>query len=247
MRLFIVFYVAIIAIGGMSVSIAKDQGTGVPPPPIASALPASTAVAVNAPRSTERTISPDATIGLIGTLVGAVIGALVSIIAVYLTSKQQQRHESAARAERNRAALSLVQSEIDHNRSVLTEYLEIVSLDNPIRIAANQSGNEWTASHPAPNWSTVAWENALADLLGVVPQEKILEVFSLYSHLRAFTLATELATSYHHKGLAYEVVATAFLVQEQLAEKLQEAGNPLREYAQPIIPPDLAHKAAQGR
>lgn len=244
MRLFIVFYVAIIAIGGMSVAIAKDQGTGIPPPPIALALPASTTVAINAPSSTERTISPDAMMGLIGTLVGAVIGALVSIIAVYLTSKQQQRHESAARAERNRAALSLVRLEIDHNISVLTEYLEIINLDNPIRIAANQSGNEWTASHPAPNWSTLAWENALTDLLGVVPQERILEVFSLYSHLRAFSLATELAISYHHKGLDYAVVATAFFVQEQLAEKLQKAGNPLREYAQPVIQPGLAPKPA---
>ena len=33
-------------------------------------------------------ISPDATVGLIGALVGAGIGALVSVLAVYLSSRQ---------------------------------------------------------------------------------------------------------------------------------------------------------------
>ena len=213
---------------GVGIAITGGQNPAAPPAPNTSGQLTATAAASPAMGATEKAISQDATIGLIGTLVGAIIGAFVSVLAVYLTSKQQRLHEAAARAEQYQTALSLVQAEIDHNLSVLTEYLKEISLENPIRTAANQSGQGWIASRPAPSWSTLAWEHSLTDFLGAMPQETLLQAFSLYSELRAFTQATELAASYYNQGLPNDVVSTAFFVHNQLADKIQRAGNPLR-------------------
>ncbi len=183
--------------------------------------------ASNASKETGKWISSDATIGLFGAIIGALIGAIVSIFAVYLTSKQQQKHEAENREQRCRSARSLVQAEIDHNQAVLSAYLQEIDLDNPIRIVANQSGREWIASRPPPRWSTLAWQSALEDLLDILPIPTLQAAFAFYADLQAYTLAIELATSYYNQEFPEEMLSTAFYVQAQLSEKIQQYGNPL--------------------
>ncbi|WP_139350519.1 hypothetical protein [Rhodanobacter sp. B04] len=208
---------------------------------VARAVPAdqrasATAVAsVAAEPVRDKAPSSDALVGLIGTLVGAAIGAVISIVAVRLAARTQREQERAARIARTQTARALVTAEIDHNLHALEGYLAQTDLENPLRTYSNLSGREWIAVHPTPNWSTIAWERALGDLLSGASPAEMLHVFSLYNDLKAYSLATELAVRYHTMQLEGKVddalVAATYGVQGGLARKIRQAGNPLRPEA----------------
>lgn len=188
---------------------------------------------ISAEHVRDKAPSSDAMVGLIGTLIGAAIGAVISIIAVRLTARTQREEERLARITRRQTARALVTAEIDHNLDALEEYLVQTDLENPERTYSNLSGREWIAVHPTPSWSTVAWERVLSDLLDDASSSEMLNVFSFYSELKAYSLATELAVSYHRMKLEAKVddalVEATYCVQEELANKIQQAGNPLRQ------------------
>jgi hypothetical protein len=190
---------------------------------------------VSAEHVRNKALSSDAMVGLIGTLIGAAIGAVISIVAVRLTARTQRVQETAAKIARTQTARALVTAEIDHNLAALEGYLAQTDLENPVRDRSNLSGHEWIAVHATPNWSTIAWERALSDLLDGASSSEMLQVFSLYTNLKAYSLAIDLAVSYHTMRLEakvdYALVQASYHIQEELACKIRQAGNPLRHEA----------------
>lgn len=177
----------------------------------------------------QATISADARIGLIGALVGAGIGALVSLAVLGLSIRAQDRRAARRRSEQARVARVLVESEIAHNLRVMAGYLADVDLDNPIRTVANQSGEEWIASHPAPRWWAIAFEANLSLRPDALSEQELLATHEFYTNLWSHTAAIQMAVGYKLDQRPYEMISTAFFVLRNLEEGILRKGNPLRQ------------------
>ncbi len=169
----------------------------------------------------------DAVVGFIGALIGAGIAAAASLLVYWLTTADQRRRDASERTLRAQTARRLVQAEIAHNLKTLAEYRRETSTDNPVFSVANQSGREWLASHPPPVWSTVAWHRLLDRLLDAVSESQLLAAYTHYSDLASYSLAVEKFMIYQVEQKPEELKSTAHFVQETIASRIEQAGNPL--------------------
>ena len=124
-------------------------------------------------------------------------------------------------------AKRVITSEINHNLAMMADYVRQIDLDNPVRIAGNHSGWEWTAIHPPPVWSRVTFEGTFKSLSDALTEEKFLATFGYFARLELYTQAARVAADCNARRAPHDEMSAAFFVADQIAKDILTKGSSL--------------------
>jgi hypothetical protein len=172
-------------------------------------------------------ITPDAELGLLGALAGAVIGGMIAWFAGIKAAKKvaelQVIRERQIEEEEASTVKAMLDVEIELNLQMLGEaeaWLE--------RQPTDYSGIQWLAVNTCPRWSTVIWEHSILLVHRALPADRIMAVQKLYNSLRLLTATWETAVSIVARKEDYAALVSVTRCRE-LMRNLLQVGNPLKD------------------
>ncbi len=176
--------------------------------------------------ATEKGITQDAKVGLIGALGGAVIGGLIALFAgikaanrtAVLEAKRDQKKEDEEAA----TVKAMLDVEIELNLSMLRQEAGRLK-EQP----EDATSFEWLAVHPCPQWSTVVWEHSVLLVHRALKPEQVIAVQRVYTLLHSLTVARNAVVSVIEQG-GHHKAEVAFRRSNQIMGELLNQGNPLR-------------------
>jgi hypothetical protein len=171
-------------------------------------------------------VTPDAKLGLIGALAGAIIGGAIAWFAGIKTANRAavltELHDKKIEGEEAATVRAMLDVEIEMNLQMLRdEQARLQSQPEDV------TAFEWLALHPSPQWSTVVWERSVLRVHHALSKSEILNVQKLYNSLHSMTVAREAAVRVIERGQHYEA-RVSFNRAKELMNGVLANGNPLR-------------------
>lgn len=176
--------------------------------------------------TTEKGITQDAKVGLIGALAGAVIGGLIAwfagIKAANRTAVLEAARDRKKEAEEDATVRAMLDVEIELNLNMLREE-EARLKDQP----EDATSFEWIAMHPCPQWSTVVWEHSVLLVHRALEPKQVIAVQGVYTLLHSLTVARNAVVRVIEEG-GHHKAEVAYRRSKQIMGELLKQGNPLR-------------------
>jgi hypothetical protein len=153
------------------------------------------------------------------------VGALIGLLAVFLTDLVSRRRDAAIERKRLNAARAMLRAEIEHNLKLLAADMQ----DTAESPAGATTKIDLLALIPCPHWSTEAWIASLPLAHVALDPNTLTSVQGFYSQLRSLSQARAsfAALEIRPEGATIGDLAELRGRSMALAEKLAHAGNPM--------------------
>jgi hypothetical protein len=174
----------------------------------------------------DKGVTKDAELGLIGALAGAVVGGLIAWMAGIKAANKganlaalsdRKKEEEAAHTVR-----AMLDAEIELNLQMLRE--EKARLGNQ---PEDRTAFEWLSFHPCPKWSTVVWEHSVLLVHRALLPSQAAAVQKVYNLLHSLTVARKGVAKVLERGGHIQAEVSFDRAKEIMLELLAN-GNPLR-------------------